>query len=219
MADRQPKQPQTEAALLQHRWSFYLHYPTFSLDTSKYSREAYERLGAFSAVHDFWRYWAHLPLPSDVFSAKGEGGRVVRPKVNGRGLEALGLFKTGPKPEWEDPLNLKGGHWEVRRDFDLKQLDGLWYDLVLALIGETLEDGRDVMGARVVDKSKTRATEYRLEVWVSTAHPATVEGVRERLRQALGGGGQDLEWRWKDHGDSLNTALWCNAKQLGIQKS
>jgi translation initiation factor 4E len=203
---------------LQHQWSFYLHYPTFSLDTRKYSREAYQRLGAFSAVEDFWRYWTHLPLPSDVFTAKQpDGGRKARPKVNGRDLEAIGLFKTGPKPEWEDPLNLKGGHWEVRQDFNLARLDGLWYDLASALVGETLEDGRDIMGARVVDKSKSRATEYRLEVWVSTADKATAEAVRTRLGRVLGGG-QDLAWQWKDHGESLNTALWCNAKQLGISQ-
>ena len=36
--------------------------------------------------------------------------------------------------------------------------------LLIALIGETLEAGREVTGARVVDKSKGNKTHYRLEV-------------------------------------------------------
>lgn len=34
-----------------------------------------------------------------------------------------------------------------------------------ALIGETLEAGGAITGARVVDKSKNRRPEYRLEIW------------------------------------------------------
>jgi len=34
-----------------------------------------------------------------------------------------------------------------------------------ALVGETLESGGAITGARVVDKSKNRRPEYRLEVW------------------------------------------------------
>lgn len=34
-----------------------------------------------------------------------------------------------------------------------------------ALVGETLEAGGAITGARVVDKSKNRRPEYRLEVW------------------------------------------------------
>lgn len=89
-------------------------------------------------------------------------------------------------------MNLKGGHWECREDFPLEVLDRLWYELVLALVGEVLEEGRDLVGARVVDKSKMRKTEYRLEIWVVT----TVEEVRNEILT-------NIQTIFKPYADSL----------------
>lgn len=205
---------------LQHKWTFYLHYPIFSMDTRNYSSQAYDKICDFSSVERFWEILETFPKPSDVFSRKDASSRrIVKSKINGRYLEAFGLFKTGPRPEWEDPLNLKGGHWECRKDFDLDLLDRLWYEIVLALVGEVLEDGRDLIGARVVDKSKTKRTEYRLEIWISTVLEAERCEILRRLVKVLIPYDESLEFSWKNHGDSLNTALWCNAEELGINKN
>jgi hypothetical protein len=170
----------------------------------------------FCTVETFWETIDDCPKPSDVFSHRNNN-RVVKSKVNGKHLEAFGLFKKGIKPEWEDALNLKGGHWECREDFPLEVLDRLWYELVLAMVGEVLEEGRDLVGARVVDKSKTKRTEYRLEIWIDT----TVEEIRNEiltnLQNILTPYAIGLEFTWKNHGDSLDTALWCNAKNLGLK--
>ena len=201
---------------LQHQWSFFLHYPTYSLNTRNYSSQAYEKLGDVLTVEDFWRYFEHIPPPSEVFSFMDSSSKVIRPKVNGRVLEALGLFKTGPRPEWEDPLNLKGGHWECRKDISLAVLDDIWKDVCLALIGEQLERGRDIVGFRVVDKSKSKKVEYRLEVWISTTYKDVVDEVLGNLSSILKTYDEDLAFVWKDHGDSLHTALECNKAELGL---
>lgn len=203
--------------ILQHKWSFFLHYPTFSLNTRNYSSQAYEELCDFHTVEGFWRYFTHIPKPSNVFATL-EGDRTSRPKINGRFLEAIGLFKTGPKPEWEDPLNLKGGHWECRKAFPLDVLDQMWNEVCMALVGENLEKSRDIVGARVVDKSKSRRVEYRLEVWISTTCKEVTEEILGNLCNILKPYDETVEFSWKNHGDSLNTALWCNADQLGIDK-
>lgn len=189
--------------VLQHKWSFFLHYPTFGLDTTTYSSHAYERLVDVATVEAFWRAFEHIPKPSDVFATQEEG-QVIRPTVNGRHLEGIGLFKTGVKPEWEFPLNLKGGHWECREDFSLDVLDRIWYDVALALVGETLEAGREIVGVRVVDKTKPKRVEYRVEVWVATQHSAVVLEILEKLIESID---VDASFEWKSHGDSLNTAL------------
>lgn len=201
--------------VLQHQWSFFLHYPTFSLNTLHYSSQAYEKLGDVSTVEQFWRFFEHIPPPSHVFATMN-ASRVYRPKVDGRVLEAIGLFKTGPRPEWEDPLNLKGGHLECRKQIPLPVLDQLWRDLCLALVGEQLEQGRDIVGARVVDKSKTRKVEYRLEVWLCTTHQDVVDEVLGNLRTLLGEHDPHLDFVWKNHGDTLHTALECNKDELGL---
>ena len=129
----------------------------------------------FSTVEGFWTYFHFLPKPSDVFTEVVPGStppQLLKRKLDGKNLEAFGLFKKGVKPEWEDPLNMQGtsadhsnrllfthppthpsthpptpgGHWECRREptFDLPTLDKLWTHTVLALIGETLEDGSTI---------------------------------------------------------------------------
>lgn len=202
--------------LLQHKWTFYLHYPTFNLDTRNYSLQAYEKLGDFSSVSDLWHMLEGLPTPSDVFSQRDAHHRVVRSKVNGRHLEAFGLFKTGVKPEWEFPLNLKGGHFECRKDFPVGLVDYLWYETLMALVGEVLETGRDIVGARIVDKSKSRKTEFRLEVWLGTTCPDAREEVLANLLTLLLPYDDTIEFTWKTHGESLTTMMHCNAENLGI---
>lgn len=207
----------SKSSLLQHKWSFFLHYPTFSLDARNYSSQAYEKLSDVCNVDSFWKAMDEVPKPSDVFSSRDSRNRMVRAKVNGKHLEAFGLFKTGPKPEWEDPLNLKGGHWECRQDFPLQVLDRLWYEMILAMVGEVLEEGRDLVGARVVDKSKTKKTEYRLEIWISTSCQDVRDEILTNVQRVLAPFDDTLEFTWKNHGESLDTAIWCNAQDLGIE--
>jgi translation initiation factor 4E len=53
------------------------------------------------------------------------------------------FFKTGIKPMWEDPANHEGGKWVITLQVaaDLYNLDSIWEELLMALIGEYLDDG------------------------------------------------------------------------------
>ena len=157
---------------------------------------------------------------------RGGGGcvRVYCSCVGRKGTDRLtqppsslpSFFSQGVKPEWEDPLNMQGGHWECRREpaFDLSTLDKLWRTTVLALIGETLEEGSAITGARVVDKSRNKRPEYRLEIWTAVKEESVNEGIRAKLMEALkeglgeGGreGGKVPEFVWKEHSHIVATA-------------
>jgi hypothetical protein len=52
-----------------------------------------------------------------------------------------------------------------------------------ALVGETLESGGAITGARVVDKSKNRRPEYRLEVWTRSK---VSDGCGWKVRRLIG---------------------------------
>lgn len=201
---------------LQHQWTFYLHYPTYSLDAHNYSDQAYAQLGDFSSVQEFWNLLECLPKPSDVFSQRNTTQRIVRSKMNGRNLEAFGLFKTGVRPEWEFPLNMKGGHLEFRDDIPLEVVDRLWYETLLAIVGEVLERGRDITGARIVDKSKTKKTEYRLELWIGTTDEKVREEISQNLISILSPYAEIQELEWKAHGESISNMMHCNADNLGL---
>lgn len=77
------------------------------------------------------------------------------------------LFKAGVRPEWEDPQNKHGGKWSYqykeKRNVDV---DRLWLAVMMAAIGETLEDEEDgeVMGVVV----NVRKAFYRIGVWTRT---------------------------------------------------
>jgi len=85
------------------------------------------------------------------------------------------IFKDGIKPEWEDPVNAKGAHFEYKIKPDLSggggQIDEYWNNLVLGMIGSMIEPAQMITGVRLVDKlSGPRAAGViRLEVWFSDA--------------------------------------------------
>lgn len=165
-------------------------------------------LCSFRTVEEFWKYFNHIPTPSQVFY-DGE----YRTKVDNKTIEEYSLFKKGIEPEWGDPLNVVGGEWFCRQSFDGESLDLYWQNLVFAAIGETMEqttgDGSlsaFVNGVRVVDKSRAYPM-FKLELWLSTRDPGLREQVKEKLQELIAQGQSSSrkthpKWEWKDHSES-----------------
>jgi translation initiation factor 4E len=77
------------------------------------------------------------------------------------------LFKKGVRPEWEDAQNKHGGKWAFQfKDKKAINIDALWLHVMLAAIGENLEDEEDneVMGVVV----NVRRGFYRIGLWTRT---------------------------------------------------
>ena len=161
----------------------------------------------FSTVEDFWSNFNHIPKPSQVFF-DGETRKKVGPEM--KTIEEYSLFKKGIEPEWGDPKNATGGEWFCRQHFDGDVLDRFWQNLVLGVVGETIEDqigsalGSDcVNGVRVLDKSRGYPM-YKVEIWVSTRDPAIKEKLKESLLQVMMDGLPSSakiqpKFEWKDH--------------------
>ena len=162
----------------------------------------------FATVQDFWRNFNHIPKPSEVFF-DGECRKKVGPE--GKTIEEYSLFKKGVEPEWGDPQNVKGGEWFCRQSFEPDILDMYWQNLVMGLVGETIEDAVDqdgtlqdtINGARVVDKSRGFPM-YKLELWVGTRDAATKDRLRQQLEQIMTDGQPSSrkthpKFEWKDH--------------------
>jgi hypothetical protein len=133
-------------------------------------------------VEEFWKYWSFIPRPSEVlFDGK------QHKEVDGRTIDAFSVFKKGIRPEWEDPANRTGGEFTCRKSMMPEQLDVYWENMVLGLIGETIDEGDEVCGCRVADKSKkgNSRTMFRLELWVRSSEQAVAERLRTRLCDAL----------------------------------
>lgn len=107
-------------------------------------------------VQSFWNTYAYLKPPSTL------------PVVTD-----YQLFRSGVRPVWEDPENIKGGKWILRLRKGI--VDQLWEDLVLAIIGGNIvDDTADVCGAVV----SIRAAEDIISVWIRREDPDLVNSVR-----------------------------------------
>lgn len=172
---------------------------------------------SFSTVEDFWRYFNFLPKPSEVFF-DGESRKKVGPSQ--KVVEAYSLFKKGIEPEWGDPQNKCGGEFFCRQTMDVDSLNMYWQNLVLAVVGETMESPNTdlpnsiINGARVVDKGKQYPV-FKLELWISVKDPDVRERLRDRLMSLITDGcptpkkGQ-LRFEWKNHDEWFIT--------MGLQK-
>ncbi len=165
---------------------------------------------AFATIEDFWSYYNHIPKPSEVFF-DGNTRKTVGPKS--KQIVEYNLFKRGIQPEWGDPQNATGGSFFIRQSLDLNTLDMFWQNLVMGLVGETIEDNADdsgdnsgkncICGARIVDKGRNVPI-FRVELWINTRDADKKDKIKTKLVECLIDGLGTLrkgvpKFEWKDH--------------------
>ncbi|KAF2007290.1 eukaryotic translation initiation factor 4E [Amniculicola lignicola CBS 123094] len=105
---------------------------------------------SFDSVEEFWGIYNNITATSEL-AQKSD----------------YHLFKKGVRPEWEDAQNKHGGKWAFQfKDKKAINIDALWLHVMLAAIGENLEDEDDneVMGVVV----NVRRGFYRIGLWTRT---------------------------------------------------
>ncbi|XP_026191472.1 eukaryotic translation initiation factor 4E type 2 [Cyclospora cayetanensis] len=202
------ERPADQPLPLQHTWHVWeqiqrdTSHPDRAMDYSENTRD----LAAFNTVQTFWQLWAHIPQPSELLGHK----RMIRQDNNGRShvVDALMIFKEGIQPMWEDPHNATGGHMEYRiTPFQTRagQLDEYWNNLVLGLVGGTIETCEYITGIRLVDKlGQGRHPCIRMEVWAKKCDRATQEKLAKDLDKCFstkldGSIGTAPRGDWKSH--------------------
>jgi len=107
---------------------------------------ALKMLGVYTSVESFMSIFSTLRRPSQLERNSN-----------------YHLFKNGIKPMWEDSANQNGGKWIITlKGTNSALLDRSWMWLVLALIGEELDENDDVTGAVV----STRSKGDRIALWI-----------------------------------------------------
>ena len=129
--------------------------------------EDYEKnltqVGVFDNVFQFWRYFNLIPKPTDFFFAPKRS----RGLVGGRSVVSYSIFREGISPKWEDPVAYEGGEWRIRRFKNLMELDDVWENVVLLVLGNSLDKSENILGVRVVDSSHPESGKamYNVEIW------------------------------------------------------
>lgn len=152
----------TEHAL-QNSWSIWEHRKVTAARQEQ--AEAWDasvfRVCDFATVEGFWRYFHAIPPPGKIFF-NGQ----FKPELRGRNVEAFSVFKAGVKPSWESSANK--GLLYVKQSFNVRQINSCWESIVLACIGEVLDEKH----SGIVCGCKVRgAAPVYLSVYLSTPLP------------------------------------------------
>lgn len=102
-------------------------------------------------------------------------------------IKSLALFKKGIEPRWEDPANATGSEFVSSGYFPSDIFDAFWENLVLGLIGESMDEADAICGCRVVDQTRkaTPKPTYKIELWMRTAEDAVCSKIKRRLTDVL----------------------------------
>jgi translation initiation factor 4E len=141
---------------------------------------AIKKIDNFSTIEEFWTVYSHLRRPNDLSN-----------------VSDFHLFKKDVRPVWEDPVNAQGGKWMVRLKKGIASR--LWEQLVIAIITEQFDVGREICGAVL----SMRHSEDILSLWNRTASDSRLNlRIRDTLKRLLGLPAETV-MEYKTHNDSL----------------
>ncbi|XP_016933588.1 eukaryotic translation initiation factor 4E1 [Drosophila suzukii] len=119
-------------------------------DRTKSWEDMQNEITSFDMVEDFWSLYNHIKPPSEI-----------------RIGSDYSLFKKGIQPMWEDDANKYGGRWVINMGRGSKlELDKLWLDVLLILIGEAFEHTEEVCGAVINLRGKSN----KISIWTANGH-------------------------------------------------
>lgn len=172
---------------LRYNWAIWEQVMQSSDGKAGQYSDATRKVAGFATVQEFWKLWNHMPQPSELLDQK----RMVREQSDGlHVIDAIMIFRENIRPEWEDKQNATGGHFQ----FQLKpsvgggQIDEYWNNLVLGMIGNTIDPSNMITGIRLVDKlaGPRAAGVIRIEVWFSNYDDTSaVNQLRRNVEKAM----------------------------------
>jgi translation initiation factor 4E len=160
---------QSQDPKLDDTWWFWQQVSLSKTDKNADYAGATAKVLSFDSMKSFWGFWNHLPQPSTLL----EGKKFLRKNDDDRSIvEAFMIFRDGVKPEWEDPLNASGGHFQIqlRPDLGGGQIDEYWNNIVMFMVMNQIEPVGMITGVRLVDKLIVKGKKFdnaviRIEVW------------------------------------------------------
>lgn len=148
---------------LQNKWTLWY----LESDRTKSWEELQNEITSFDTVEDFWSLYNHIKLASEIKAGSD-----------------YSLFKKGIRPMWEDEANKRGGRWVItlNRQQRRSDLDNLWLDVLLCLIGESFEHSDQICGAVVNIRTKVD----KISIWTADGNneEAALE-IGHKLKESL----------------------------------
>lgn len=146
---------------LNDTWCVYFHAKNLNKNYSDNTTKLIE----FDNIEYFWRTFNNIPKPTDMFSEPYNYKKTL--KRTGEVPGAISLFRKNSYPTWEDPTNIKGFEWSIRKYKDFDQLNYIWKILIVKTVGEDFDHSEILNGVRIVDSTIDFKIMYRVELWFS----------------------------------------------------
>jgi len=147
---------------LQNSWTLWY----YDNEKGKSWEACQHQITTFDTVEDFWSLYNHIKQPLEI--------------KNGNDYS---LFKNNIRPMWEDEQNKNGGRWiiNLQKFFRHNELDKLWLEVILCLIGEAFDYSEDICGAVV----NVRPSRHKIAIWTSNNNKQRVLGIGRKLKESL----------------------------------
>ncbi|CAI5504268.1 unnamed protein product [Closterium sp. Naga37s-1] len=139
---------------LEHRWTLWFDNPQQRGKSGGSWGSSLRVVFTFGTVEDFWCLYNNIVQPSKLMNKAD-----------------MHLFKEGIQPKWEDPKCEKGGSWTIPCSRSKEYLDNMWLHLMLAMIGEQIDEGNDICGAVV----SIRPNKDRVALWTKSAASESIQ--------------------------------------------
>jgi translation initiation factor 4E len=152
---------------LQNQWTLWFTKPPTGKNDAW--NDLLKEVITFNSVEEFWGVYNNI-APVSELAIKSD----------------YHLFKAGVRPEWEDSQNKYGGKWAYQflKNRAQTAINEQWMNVMMAAIGETLEEEGDgeVMGVVV----NVRKGFYRIGVWTRTIGRSIPNGGEEDVAGGKG---------------------------------
>jgi len=148
---------------LHSKWQLWYFRP----DKNRSWEDNLLKVTQYDTVEDFWALYNHIELASNLSVGSD-----------------YNIFKIGIKPMWEDDRNKKGGRWLFVLKKQSRNVDQLWLDVLLCLIGEAFgEDSDQICGAVINVRQKMD----KISVWTSDSkNKDSIMNIGRVLKQRTG---------------------------------
>lgn len=146
------------------RWTLWYTKP--QVDENETWNDLLKPVITFSSVEEFWGIFNSIPQPSEL-PHKSD----------------YHLFREDIRPEWEDVKNAQGGKFNKsynhKRDVDINKV---WLNICLALIGEVLQDNEDEVNGVVYSNRKHV---YKIALWTKSTDKKNLFTVGEKFKEVI----------------------------------
>lgn len=146
---------------LNDTWCLYFH----AKNSNRNYSENTTKLMEINNILNFWNTFNNIPCPTDMFSEPGRFNKILKNTREVPG--AMSLFRKNSFPCWEDPTNIKGFEWSIRKYKDIYDINKLWLNIVVQTICENFNHSNILNGVRIVDSTIDNKIMYRIEMWFS----------------------------------------------------